>query len=62
MENNDLGLIKFNLSFFKELYNNDVELNDILLKKANELMTNYNCFTFSCKSRCHKRIFKKRFF
>ena len=57
MENNDLGLIKFNLSFFKELYNNDVELNDILLKKANELMTNYNCFmsNYDAKSLWEKK-------
>ena len=57
MDNNDLGLIKFNLSFFKELYEKDLELNDILLKKANELMTNYNCFisNYDAKSLWEKK-------
>jgi len=57
MDNNDLGLIKYNLSIFKELYNKDLELNDILLKKANELMTNYNCFisNYDAKSLWEKK-------
>jgi hypothetical protein len=57
MDNNDLGLIKHNLSIFKELYNKDLELNDILLKKANELMTNYNCFisNYDAKSLWEKK-------
>ena len=57
MDNNDLGLIKHNLSIFKELYNKDLELNDILLKKANELITNYNCFisNYDAKSLWEKK-------
>jgi hypothetical protein len=57
MDNNDLGLIKYNLSIFKELYDKDLELNDILLKKANELMTNYNCFisNYDAKSLWEKK-------
>jgi len=57
MDNNDLGLIKHKLSIFKELYNKDLELNDILLKKANELMTNYNCFisNYDAKSLWEKK-------
>ena len=57
MDNNDLGLIKFNLSFFKELYYKDLELNDILLKKASELTSNYNCFmsNYDAKSLWEKK-------
>jgi hypothetical protein len=57
MNNNDLGLIKFNLSIFKELYEKNFELNDILLKKASELMTNYNCFisNYDAKSLWEKK-------
>ena len=57
MENNDLGLIKFNFSIFKEIYDKDLELNDILLRKANELMTNYNCFmsNYDAKSLWEKK-------
>jgi len=57
MDNNDLGLIKYNLSNFKELYDKDLELNDILLRKANELMTNYNCFisNYDAKSLWEKK-------
>ena len=57
MENNDLGLIKFKFSIFKEIYDKDLELNDILLRKANELMTNYNCFmsNYDAKSLWEKK-------
>ena len=57
MENNDLGLIKYNLSIFKEYYEKDFELNEILLRKANELMINYNCFmsNYDAKSLWEKK-------
>lgn len=57
MDNNDLGIIKYNLSIFKELYDKDLELNDVLLRKANELMTKYNCFisNYDAKSLWEKK-------
>ena len=57
MENNDLGLIKYNLSFFKDFFDKDLELNEILLKKASELSVNYNCFmsNFDAKSLWEKK-------
>jgi len=57
MDNNDLGLIKYNLSIFKEYYEKDMELNDILTKKANELMNKYNCFmsNYDAKSLWEKK-------
>jgi hypothetical protein len=57
MDINDLGLIKYNLSVFKEYYNRDLELNDILIKKANELMGKYNCFmsNYDAKSLWEKK-------
>jgi len=57
MENNDLGLIKFPLSIFKEFYEKDFELNEVLLRKANELIENYNCFmsNYDAKSLWEKK-------
>ena len=57
MDNNDLGLIKYNLSIFKELYDKDLELNEILLKKASELTNNFNCFisNYDAKSLWEKK-------
>ena len=57
MENNDLGLIKYNLSVFKEFYDKDMELNENLLRKANELITNFNCFmsNYDAKSLWEKK-------
>ena len=57
MDNNDLGLIKYNLSIFKELYEKDLELNEILLKKASELTNNFNCFisNYDAKSLWEKK-------
>ena len=57
MNNNDLGLIKYNLSIFKELYDKDLELNEILLKKASELTNNFNCFisNYDAKSLWEKK-------
>jgi hypothetical protein len=57
MENNDLGLIKFPLSIFKEFYEKDFDLNEVLLRKANELIENYNCFmsNYDAKSLWEKK-------
>lgn len=57
MNNNDLGLIKYNLSIFKELNDKNFESNDILSRKANELITNYNCFmsNYDAKSLWEKK-------
>jgi hypothetical protein len=57
MDNNDLGLIKYNLSIFKEYYEKETELNDILIKKANELINKYNCFmcNYDAKSLWEKK-------
>jgi len=58
MENNDLGFIKFDLKTFKEIYeNNDIDINDNLVRKANELISNYNCFisNYDAKSLWEKK-------
>lgn len=57
MDNNDLGLIKYHLSIFKEFYEKDVELNENLVRKATELLTNYNCFVsnYDAKSLWEKK-------
>jgi len=57
MDNNDLGLIKYHLSIFKEFYEKDLELNENLVRKATELLTNYNCFVsnYDAKSLWEKK-------
>jgi hypothetical protein len=57
MDNNDLGLIKYDLDIFKDFYNKNFELNEILLRKANELTVNYNCFmsNYDAKSLWEKK-------
>jgi len=57
MNNNDLGLIKYHLSIFKEFYEKDLELNENLVRKATELLTNYNCFVsnYDAKSLWEKK-------
>lgn len=57
MDNNDLGLIKYHLSIFKEFYEKDLELNENLVRKATELLTNYNCFisNYDAKSLWEKK-------
>jgi hypothetical protein len=57
MDNNDLGLIKYNFSIFKEFYDKDLEINEILIKKASELTENYNCFmsNYDAKSLWEKK-------
>ena len=45
MDNNDLGFIKISLNTFKENYDKTYDFqNETLQKKANELVSNYNCF------------------
>lgn len=57
MDINDLGLIKFPLSIFKEYIEKEIELNENLTRKANELMINYNCFisNYDAKSLWEKK-------
>ncbi len=58
MENNDLGFIKFDLKTFKEIYEkNELDVNENLIKKANELISNYNCFisNYDAKSLWEKK-------
>jgi len=61
MDNNnsfDLGIIKIPLSIFKEIYDNHTNFtNESLEKKANELISNYNCFisNYDAKSLWEKK-------
>jgi hypothetical protein len=57
MDNNDLGIIKIDLLKFKEFYEKDLEPNEILIKKANELIGKYNCFmsNYDAKSLWEKK-------
>jgi hypothetical protein len=58
MDNNDLGFIKISLNTFKENYNKTYDFqNDTLQKKANELVSNYNCFVsnYDAKSLWEKK-------
>jgi len=58
MDNNDLGFIKISLNIFKENYNKNYDFqNEILQKKANELINNYNCFVsnYDAKSLWEKK-------
>jgi hypothetical protein len=58
MENNDLGFIKFDLKTFKEIYEKrELDINENLIKKASELISNYNCFisNYDAKSLWEKK-------
>jgi hypothetical protein len=58
MDNNDLGFIKISLNTFKEHYNKTYDFsNETLQKKANELISNYNCFVsnYDAKSLWEKK-------
>ena len=59
MDNNfDLGIIKIPLSVFKEVYENHKDFNnEVLSKKANDLINNYNCFVsnYDAKSLWEKK-------
>jgi len=58
MDNNDLGLIKFSFDSFKLFYDkDDFELNENLIKKATDLINNYNCFisNYDAKSLWEKK-------
>ena len=58
MDNNDLGLIKIELSIFKDLYAKNQNINnENLQKKANDLINNYNCFisNYDAKSLWEKK-------
>ena len=57
-QENDLGFIKIPLSKFNEIYNNKSDYNsDYLNKKANELISIYNCFVsnYDAKSLWEKK-------
>lgn len=56
--NDDLGIIKYDLKVFKDIFESDeIELNENLIKKANELISNYNCFVsnYDAKSLWEKK-------
>ena len=58
MDNNDLGFIKISLNTFKENYDKTYDFqNETLQKKANELVSNYNCFVsnYDAKSLWEKK-------
>ncbi len=59
MDNNfDLGIIKIPLSVFKEVYENHKDFNNEgLVKKARDLINNYNCFVsnYDAKSLWEKK-------
>lgn len=58
MDNNDLGFIKIPLNTFKSYYEkNTISDNEILQKKVNELIANYNCFisNYDAKSLWEKK-------
>ena len=59
MDNNfDLGIIKIPLSVFKEVYENHKDFNnEVLNKKAKDLINNYNCFVsnYDAKSLWEKK-------
>ena len=56
---NDLGFIKIPLEKFRDLYENmdNIELNDNLMKKMNDLYNNYSCFSsnYDAKSLWEKK-------
>jgi len=59
MDNNfDLGIIKIPLSTFKDVYENHTDFNnEVLTKKAKDLINNYNCFVsnYDAKSLWEKK-------
>ena len=54
-ENEDIGLVKINYETFKNCLNNynnnNIQISDNIVNKANELINNYNCFVSNYDAR-----------